>query len=387
MTSNHRAKLFGLAALLLTTVSATAQYGRDIAPRDMVNPSPRSGGYCDNRGCPNNFWRYRIYYGPIYYNHRWFRGPVYVKDDYGRNWFWVDGGWHRDQWPGSRPSWARNARIGPALPRDFYLAHFGDPGRQSADSRNSQGYRDNQYAPGYGDGRPYGGDYGAPRNDAFTQDRRDFNAPADNGPTRGDAYGQQGYGQQAYGQQGFGQQGNGARGGYNPQDSAPQDNRQTRDQYQSGGPSQQYQRPQNGYAQNGQGGGNNASPPGNAGSSGNGGSGRFDGQAPNNQGGQGQQSNTQAQNQQATIAVTSATYGGSCKAPKGNVTQALQTACNGKASCQYMVSVTVLGDPARGCQSDFVVEWTCGSGPGNSASLPAEANGNKVNMVCPTGGR
>jgi|GEM_PF-2105151 len=349
MILRHKVQLIGLAAILLTSAGASAQYGRDNGPREMVESSRQTGGYCDRSGCPDHFWRYRIYYGPVYYHGRWFRGPVYVKDDYGRNLFWVEGGWHRDQWHGTRPIWARNGHFGPALSRDYYQANnFGgqyrDEDRRGGNPRDSQNYRENQPQDGPqtpDDSRRYGRDGGGSPNNAYMPDRQGYGAGGDNRSARSEPYTQdrQGYGAQD------------GRGGY-----VPQDGRQARDQLQSGGGYTRDRLSQNSNRQDG------------------------------SLGGRGQQS-AQAQNQQTAIGVTSATYGGSCKAPKGNVTKALQTACNGKASCQYTVSDSVLGDPAHGCQSDFVVEWTCGAGPGGSASLPAEANGNKVSLVCSTGQR
>jgi hypothetical protein len=374
MISRHKVQLIGLATILFTSAAASAQYGRDNGARDMVESSRQTGGYCDRSGCPDRFWRYRIYYGPVYYHGRWFRGPVYVKDDYGRNLFWVDGGWHRDEWRGTRPIWARNGHFGPALSRDYYEANnFGgryrDADRRSEDLRDSQGYRENQPQggpPTSGDSRRYGRDDAGSRNNAYTPDRQAYGAGGENRSARNDSYMQE--------RQGYGARDD--RGGYVPQDS-----RQARDQLQGGGGYTRDQLAQDDNRQNAPGSRNNTDS-----RSANGGPSSFTNQMPNFRGGRGQPG-AQAQNQQTAISVTSATYGGSCKAPKGNVTQALQTACNGKASCQYTVSDSVLGDPAHGCQSDFLVEWTCGTGPGSSASLPAEANGNKVNLVCPTSTR
>jgi hypothetical protein len=91
---------------------------------------------------------------------------------------------------------------------------------------------------------------------------------------------------------------------------------------------------------------------------------------------------------QNTITVTSATYGASCKAPKGNVTKFVQTACNGQTTCQYAVQYKTIGDPAPGCSKDFAVEWTCSTGAGGSAAAPGEAGfGSKVSLACPAAAR
>jgi len=79
----------------------------------------------------------------------------------------------------------------------------------------------------------------------------------------------------------------------------------------------------------------------------------------------------------ATIRVTSATYGASCRQPAGNVTRFLSAACDGRATCDYSVNWRVLGDPAVGCRKDFSVQWTCGSSRG-SASAPAEDHLHKI---------
>ena len=83
-----------------------------------------SGGYCDSWGCPSDYWGYPVYYGPVYWGGAWYRGPVYYRHRYGHTWYWVHGGWHRDQWRGPRPHWYRhNYRYGPALGYDYYRGH------------------------------------------------------------------------------------------------------------------------------------------------------------------------------------------------------------------------------------------------------------------------
>jgi len=62
------------------------------------------------------------------------------------------------------------------------------------------------------------------------------------------------------------------------------------------------------------------------------------------------------------VQVVSATYGGNCKAPQGNVTNFLVAACDAKESCSYRIDFAVLGDPAPGCSKDFVATWKCGLG-------------------------
>jgi hypothetical protein len=83
------------------------------------------------------------------------------------------------------------------------------------------------------------------------------------------------------------------------------------------------------------------------------------------------------------IYVTSATYGGNCGVPRGNVTYALAEACNGRRVCEYVVHHRILGDPARGCPKDFVVRWQCGDGEPHRAGAPPEAGfGSVVVLSC-----
>lgn len=82
------------------------------------------------------------------------------------------------------------------------------------------------------------------------------------------------------------------------------------------------------------------------------------------------------------IAVVSATYGGNCGAPEGNMTRRLGQACNGKARCDYVIDYTVIGDPRPFCGKTYVAEWRCG-GASHSATVPAEAGYRKsISLSC-----
>jgi hypothetical protein len=60
------------------------------------------------------------------------------------------------------------------------------------------------------------------------------------------------------------------------------------------------------------------------------------------------------------IQVLSATYGGNCRAPLGNVTNSLRAACDGKELCSYRVDYLALNDPVPGCDKDYSATWRCG---------------------------
>ncbi len=91
-----------------------------------------TGGFCDSWGCPDDYWDFPVWYGPVYYDGAWFRGPVYYREIDGQRVFWVHGGWHADQWRGPRPSWwSASYHYGPALGFGYYHDHgFRIPERQ-----------------------------------------------------------------------------------------------------------------------------------------------------------------------------------------------------------------------------------------------------------------
>ena len=100
-------------------------YGPDAsyARQGGIGFSYESGGYCDQWGCPDDYWDMPVYYGPVFFGDEWFNGPVYFRDWYGRRQFWIHGGWHFDEWRGPRPSWWHAGRVGPALGLNFYQSH------------------------------------------------------------------------------------------------------------------------------------------------------------------------------------------------------------------------------------------------------------------------
>ena len=86
------------------------------------------------------------------------------------------------------------------------------------------------------------------------------------------------------------------------------------------------------------------------------------------------------------IQVVSGTYGGNCPdTDVGNATPFLASACNDKEDCIYIVDMHVLGDPAPGCEKNFLAEWYCGDGKKpHTAALEAEAGTRKaLSLHCP----
>lgn len=86
-----------------------------------------------------------------------------------------------------------------------------------------------------------------------------------------------------------------------------------------------------------------------------------------------------------TINVITATYGGNCGQPSGNVTWDVSPACSGFGSCKYDVRTSFLGDPKRGCEKEFSVSYTCSNHPTlvRTEFASREANGKTVTLTCP----
>ena len=63
-----------------------------------------------------------------------------------------------------------------------------------------------------------------------------------------------------------------------------------------------------------------------------------------------------------TITISSATYGGNCNAPIGNVTSQVATdlKCNWNTNCSIPISNQTFGDPAPGCAKSFDIVYKCG---------------------------
>ena len=73
-----------------------------------------------------------------------------------------------------------------------------------------------------------------------------------------------------------------------------------------------------------------------------------------------------------TIIVDSATYGGNCKVPIGNVTDKVGTSSNYKDSASIAISNATFGDPAVGCSKAFDIAYKCGGSSFSRNLSPAE---------------
>jgi len=145
-----------LAGSALCCAPANAAYvGIGVGP---IGFDIHSGGCCDQWGCPGDYWTYPISYGPVYYDNAWYRGPVYYRTVNGAHWYWIHGAWHRDQWRGPRPTWARDVRYGRPLGLDYYRAHGfrvrDEDWRawRDRDYRTRTGYREDNRGGSYANG-------------------------------------------------------------------------------------------------------------------------------------------------------------------------------------------------------------------------------------------
>jgi hypothetical protein len=80
-------------------------------------------------------------------------------------------------------------------------------------------------------------------------------------------------------------------------------------------------------------------------------------------------------NNWGTLIIDSATYGGNCKVPIGNVTDKVSggnVKCNWKDSCSIPISNGTFGDPAQGCAKGFDVAYKCGGSSFSRNLTPAE---------------
>src|ERR1700749_1544786 len=94
-TTLATAALAGAALFVSAPAQAGISFGINIGIPNAVTFNYDSGGYCDDWGCPDEYWDMPVYYGPVFYDGRWFNGPVYYRDYRGERLYWVRGAWRR----------------------------------------------------------------------------------------------------------------------------------------------------------------------------------------------------------------------------------------------------------------------------------------------------
>lgn len=88
--STLAAALLAGAAAFVPTVASAVEVSVGIGVPSLVYaPGP---GYSPYEG--------QIYYDPIYFGGAWYHGPYRWRMRHGVRVFWVDGGWHRNEWSG-----------------------------------------------------------------------------------------------------------------------------------------------------------------------------------------------------------------------------------------------------------------------------------------------
>jgi len=86
-----------------------------------------------------------------------------------------------------------------------------------------------------------------------------------------------------------------------------------------------------------------------------------------------------------SIKIEEATYGSNCgrTVARGNATSVFAKTCNGKPSCDFLISVEELGDPAPGCEKDFTLRFKCNPQlPVRGRYAKAEANRLTIHASC-----
>jgi hypothetical protein len=167
-------------------------------------------GYCDEYGCPEDYYDLPVFYGDVFYDNAWLTGPLYYRDWYGRRQFWIHGGWRYGN--------HRGGRFGPALGRSWYLQNRGY--RSGFTNRNAwrgnSGYRQRSFnGRNYAQQRSY-----RPRDFGYRQ--RNFSGSSNftpntrqsfrgNNDWRSNWSNRQGFGQNSFRQREFGQRNFGQR--------------------------------------------------------------------------------------------------------------------------------------------------------------------------------
>ncbi len=104
-------------------------------------------GYCDEYGCPEDYYDLPIYDGEVYYNGLWLTGPLYYRDWGGGRQFWVHGGWRSSQY--------RGGNFRRALGRNWYRQNRAF--RSGFNNRSAYRGNNNYRQRSYGQQRSYSG--------------------------------------------------------------------------------------------------------------------------------------------------------------------------------------------------------------------------------------
>ena len=165
-TALMAATIAGAAAFAPTI--ATAQIGITLGiggPGPVFAPdyAPCGPGYgpC---GDGYNPYEGEYYYDPIFFGGYWYHGPYRWRMSGGERVYWIDGGWHRNEWTGGAYPGSINFRNG-GYYRGGRYDGFDDAGRINARFHGSA-------APMH-DARPEG----APDRGNMNDDRRDNGRP------------------------------------------------------------------------------------------------------------------------------------------------------------------------------------------------------------------
>lgn len=105
----------GTTVATTTPADARVFVGIGIGPGfygpGFYGPGYYPGRYCDPYSyhydpyrCDGGGFYGDYYYDPIFFSGYWYRGPFRYRYWHGDRWFWVNHGWHRNEWRGSRPS-------------------------------------------------------------------------------------------------------------------------------------------------------------------------------------------------------------------------------------------------------------------------------------------
>lgn len=174
-------------------------YGAPPPPPAYAPPPTAYGYYGDPYACesydyydapwgyPPDFCNYNVWYQPVYFGGLWYGGPIYYRDFGGERMFWLNGGWHRDEWRGARPAhidWSHNMRWNGSPIRGRSFAGGGR--NYGGIARGNYGANAPRFAPQSGGG--FRGNYGGVARGNYAEAAPHF-APQAGGGFRGFAGG------------------------------------------------------------------------------------------------------------------------------------------------------------------------------------------------------